>query len=180
MNSATTAAVVWDSHLCGLVGLVSQADEGLQLPVQPLPGGRFAGSVGAQLVAPEFLPGALGPENVLAVCGLGVAGVAGRHRRLPGSPGAAHAGDEGGTAGRGSLRATSGSALSFAAFVSPQNCVLLIPAVEQVVVAAARSQLGTHWLVSARPKHRRTSCRSLRRHNPEPTAPRSQPSHTQS
>lgn len=101
--------MVWDSHLCGLVGLVSQADEGLQLPVQPLSGGRFAGSVaalgsglgGAQLVAPEFLPGALGPEHVLAVCGLGVAGVAGRRRRLPGSPGAAHAGDEGGTVGRG-------------------------------------------------------------------------------
>lgn len=109
--------MVWDSHLCGLVGLVSQADEGLQLPVQPLSGGRFAGSVaalgsglgGAQLVAPEFLPGALGPENVLAVRGLGAAGVAGRHRRLPGSPGAAHAGDS----RSGSLSVTSGSVLSF-------------------------------------------------------------------
>lgn len=74
--------MVRDSHLRGLVGLVSQADEGLQLPVQPLSGGRFAGSAaalgGAQLVAPAFLSGALRPENVLAVCGLGVAGVAGR------------------------------------------------------------------------------------------------------
>lgn len=67
----------------------------------------------------------------------------------------------------------------FCAFASPQNCVLLIAAVEQVVVAAAHGQLGTHWLVSARPKHRRTSCRSLGRHNPEPTAPHSQPSQTQ-
>lgn len=144
--------MVWDSHLRGFVGLVSQTDEGLQLPVQSLSGGRFSGSVdpvdlaGAQLVAPALLPGALRPEDVLAVRGLAFARVAGRRWRLPGSPGAAA--DQDGTFSWEHQERK--QILS----VSPQDGVLLIPAVEQVVVAAADGQLGSHWLVSTGPKQK--------------------------